>query len=185
MNKTVKTVLQVALFVLFIAAAVWAYSALDKKVPSSNDAVAPSGEAEPSREAPDFTVYDGTGETVKLSALRGKPVVLNFWASWCSPCRNEMPEFEKLFRETGGEIAFMMVALIDGRRETETKAAQFIEEQGFTFPVYFDTEQEAAARYGIRSIPRTIFIDQYGDIVSVAEGSIDGDTLQKGIDLIK
>ncbi len=185
MSKTVKVVLQIALFILFIAVAVWAYGALNKKVQPPNGAGGAPGKDEPSTEAPDFTVFDAAGKTVKLSDLRGRPVVLNFWASWCSPCRSEMPAFEQLYRESGGEIAFMMVNLVDGQRETEATATRYIEEQGFTFPVYFDREQEAAVTYGVRSIPRTIFIDQYGDIISVAGGAIDGDTLQKGIDLIK
>ncbi len=187
MNKTVKTVLQVALFALFIAAAIWAYGAISKNVAPDGAAGLNGGDRqEPEKtDAPDFTVFDAVGEPVKLSEMRGKPVVLNFWASWCSPCRGEMPEFERLYQESGGEIVFMMVDLVDGRRETKAKGARYIEEQGFTFPVYFDTEQDAAIRYGVSSIPRTIFIDREGKIITAATGSMDGRTLQKGIELIE
>jgi peroxiredoxin len=77
------------------------------------------------------------------------------------------------------------VDLVDGQRETKETGAQYIEEQGFSFPVYFDVEQEAASAYGILSIPTTLFIDKDGYIVTGVQGAIDAKTLRKGIDLIK
>ncbi|MBP3544577.1 MAG: TlpA family protein disulfide reductase, partial [Lachnospiraceae bacterium] len=69
--------------------------------------------------APDFTVIDAEGNEVKLSDMRGKPVVVNFWASWCGPCKMEMPEFEEVYKELGDEVHFMMVNLTDGWQETQ------------------------------------------------------------------
>lgn len=96
-----------------------------------------------------------------------------------------MPEFNKVYEEVDQDITFMMVDLVDGQRETKEKGAQYVKDQGFTFPVYFDTKQDAAGKYGIASIPTTIFIDKDGYIVTGAQSAIDQKTLQKGIDLIK
>ena len=146
------------------------------------------GETEPTAQAvkaPDFTVYDGQGQEVRLSDLKGKPVVLNFWASWCGPCKREMPDFQEAFEEVGGQVQFMMVNLTDGSGETVESASAFIAGQGYTFPVFFDTDSDAARAYGIRSIPTTFFIDAQGNVVTYAIGMIDGQTLQNGIDRIK
>lgn len=195
MNKKTKTSIWTAAFVLFIVMAVLGYNLLSQKVApqdnidlTQNKGQAPQDSQEQEREkikAPDFTVLDAEGNAVKLSELFGKPIVLNFWASWCPPCKGEMPEFNKVYEEVGRDITFMMVDLVDGQRETKEKGAEYVKGQGFTFPVYFDTKQDAARKYGIASIPTTIFIDKDGYIVTGAESAIDEKTLQKGIDLIK
>jgi len=133
----------------------------------------------------DFTVTDANGKAVRLSDLRGKPVVLNFWASWCPPCRQEMPEFDSAHRELGGEIQFMMVDLTDGARETVKTATQFVRDQGYGFPVYFDTKGEAAGAYGITGIPATFFIDGQGRVVSSKVGALSKAALLRGIDGIR
>ena len=140
--------------------------------------------AEPERvKAPDFTVQDMDGKEVKLSDFIGRPVVINFWASWCPPCKVEMPEFEQVYQELGGEVAFLMIDLVDGQRETKEKGAEYVQGQGFTFPVYFDFG-EAATAYGVRSIPTTYFIDARGYLIAGAQTAIDAQTLHKGIALI-
>ena len=143
-----------------------------------------SGSAEELEPAPDFTVYDKDGNTIKLSDMKGTPVVLNFWASWCPPCKAEMPEFDEIAKEYAGKVAFMMVDLTDGVQETQEKAQAFIDSMGYTFPVYFDKDSDAAYKYGIQSIPTTIFIDANGNLVAGATGAIDGDTLRRGISMI-
>jgi len=133
----------------------------------------------------DFTVTDAEGNPVRLSDLRGKPVVLNFWASWCPLCRQEMPEFDEAHRELGGEIQFMMVDLTDGARETMASAAAFVQEQGYSFPVYFDTQGQAAEACGIRSIPATYFIDSRGRVVSSRVGALSREDLRAGLESIR
>ena len=134
--------------------------------------------------APDFTVYDIEGNVVHLSDYVGKPIVLNFWASWCGPCKSEMPEFEEKYKELGEEVQFLMVNMTDGSRETVDVASEFINAQGYTFPVLYDTDINAAYLYSVYSLPTTYFIDKDGYIVAYAAGAIDGATLQKGIDMI-
>ena len=134
--------------------------------------------------APDFTVYDQQGNPVKLSDMIGKPVVLNFWASWCGPCRSEMPDFDEVWRELGDEVVFMIVNLTDGTYETVASAQSFIDSMGYSFPVYFDITEEAAYEYQIVSIPTTFFISARGNLIAYAEGALDGETLKYGISLI-
>lgn len=135
-------------------------------------------------DAPDFTVVDSEGNEVHLSDFIGKPVILNFWASWCGPCKMEMPDFNEIYNEKGEEIHFLMVNLTDGSRETIDTAKSFIEEQGYTFPVYYDTSSDAAMKYGVNSIPSTYFIDAEGHAIAQAKGAIDTATIQAGIDMI-
>lgn len=132
--------------------------------------------------APDFIVYDAEGNEVALSDFRGKPVVLNFWASWCGPCKSEMPDFQKVFEEYGGEVQFLMVNLTDGSRETEESALQYIADNGYSFPVYLDSELIAAREYVVNSVPRTYFIDEEGYLVDSIYSAITKEYLINGIE---
>ena len=122
--------------------------------------------------APDFTVVDGEGNEHKLSDFFGKPIVLNFWASWCGPCKSEMPDFDEVYGEYKEEIHFLMVNLTDGYQETIESAKTFIEEQGYSFPVYYDTNLEAMMAYSAYSIPMTFFINAEGEVVAYAKSAI-------------
>ena len=133
--------------------------------------------------APDFTVLDYNGNEVKLSDYKGKPIILNFWATWCYYCKEEMPNFE-LAAENYPEIQFMMVNATDGKEETQEKAKKYIEDEKYTFDVFFDTELEAVMSYGVTGFPMTFFIDKDGNLLARASGAIDYDILLKGIDMI-
>ena len=141
-------------------------------------------EAEEKHQVPDFTVYDADGNAVKLSDFHGKPVVLNFWASWCGPCKGEMPDFDAAASELDGKVVFLMVNLTDGYQETVDSASAFVREQGFTFPVYYDTDMDAAITYGVSSVPVTYFIDAEGNGIARTMGAIGAEDLEEGIGMI-
>ena len=134
--------------------------------------------------APDFTVYDIDGNSHRLSDFQGKPVILNFWASWCGPYKAEMPDFEDAYKIYGEKIHFLMVNLTDGRGETIESASTFIAGQGYTFPVYYDTAYSGANAYSITSIPTTFFINKDGNLVTYGQGMLSADLLAKGIEMI-
>ena len=133
--------------------------------------------------APDFTVLDADGNPCKLSDFFGKPIVLNFWASWCGYCLLEMPDFDRAASEHP-EITFMMINVTDGSRETMEDAKAFIEQSGYTFPVYYDTTLQAAMVYGANALPISFFIDKNGEVIGYVSGMIDADTLALGISKI-
>ncbi len=134
--------------------------------------------------APDFTVLDSDGREVKLSDYFGKPIVLNFWASWCYYCKVEMPDFEKAYQKHS-DVQFLMINVTDGHQETMDSASQYIKDEGYTFPVFYDTKLEAATAYGASGLPMTIFIDKNGDLITYANGMLSAENLEKGISLIK
>ena len=133
--------------------------------------------------APDFTVYDINGNAVKLSDYLGKPVVLNFWASWCAPCRMEMPDFNEKYLELSGEVHFLMVNVTS--IDTKEDAKKVIADNGYTFPVFFDPDAEAKDAYGVTAFPTTYFIDAEGYLIAYARGAISAAILQEGIDMIR
>ena len=183
-----KTILLILALAAVIGGGSILYGALKDKAPLPGLVEEPVKSSENNTaeriEAPDFTVQDADGNEIKLSDMLGKPVVLNFWASWCPPCVSEMPEFDKVFQDLGGAVQFMMVDAVGSRGETREDGASFVAKEGFAFPVFFDIKQDAATEYGIRAFPTSIFIDAEGYVVAGVEGAITEATLRKGISLI-
>ncbi|MDF2987971.1 MAG: Peroxiredoxin [Eubacterium sp.] len=198
MNNKIKTLIGLLVFVIFIAGAYFAYNSLSNKIKPDTgaeqsvntkaDEQTPQGastESEDKTKAADFTVLNNKGEPVKLSDFFGKPIVVNFWASWCPPCRSEMPHFDKAYSDYKDKVNFLMVDLVDGQRETVEIGQDYIAGEGFAFPVYFDTDQEAAFAYMIQSIPTTLFIDSQGNIVKKYTGAMDEETLKGYLEKIE
>ena len=134
--------------------------------------------------APDFTVLDVNGKKTRLSDNFGKPIVINFWATWCPPCKRELPDFDKLCTEYGDKVVFMMVNLTDGRRDTVDGTKKFISKNGYTFPVYFDTEYNGADAYNVSSIPQTTFIDANGNVYTTRIGAMNETVLRSYINAL-
>ena len=156
------------------------------EAPEAPEAAEIPGETQPEpQQVPDFTVYDIDGNEVHLHDFFGKPIVLNFWSSWCGPCKSEMPDFNETYQELGEEVQFLMINMTDGDRETLGAASEFVAGQGYTFPVFYDTAQHAAMVYGVYSLPTTLFIDAEGYLVAYAPGAIPGESLLQGIDMIR
>lgn len=133
---------------------------------------------------PDFTVYDLEGNAVSLYNCLGKPVVLNFWATWCGPCQSEMPAFDQMYQQHGDKVTFLMVNVTDGSRDTVETVTSFYEDSGYTFPIYFDTTLDASMTYGAYSIPVTFFIDPEGYLLYNHMGAISEDALAQCMELL-
>lgn len=170
MSKQLKAILAVAGFLVFMALVSFGYQFLSSG--TYDNGTDDSKQEVKDETAQDFTVVDYDGKEVSLSSFKGKPVVVNFWASWCPPCKEEMPYYNEVYKELGSEVEFMMVDLVDGSRETVSKAKSFIKDNNYEFPVYFDLEQDAAIAYGVYSIPTSIFIDKDGKVVKSITGTL-------------
>jgi peroxiredoxin len=122
-------------------------------------------------EAPDFTLPDVEGRSMRLRELRGKLVFLNFWATWCPPCRLEMPSMERLY-QTFKPTEFAMLAVSIDRQGVEA-VKPFMEELKLTFPALLDQTSAVARQYGLRGLPSTYLIDQDGRLIGAAVGGRD------------
>jgi len=119
--------------------------------------------------APDFTLPTLDGEEYTLSNLKGNAVLINLWATWCPPCRAEMPAIEKMYREYKDD-GLIVLAVDMTYQDDASKVAPFIQEYGLTFPVLLDTTGVAGEAYQLRSLPSSYFIDRFGVIQEVVIG---------------
>lgn len=181
-----KTIITAIIFVVILIGAAVGYKYLSEGFkPEGNeptDRNASESGQESLEEYTDFTVLDNDGNEVSLSDFSGKPMVINFWATWCAPCRSELSDFNKLYEENKDEIVFLMVNLTDGSRDTLEGVKEFVSEREYTFPVYFDTEYNAARAYGVNGIPMSVFINKDGYIADTHTGSMDEETLREYLD---
>ena len=120
--------------------------------------------------APDFELPGLDGQAVSLSGLRGKPVLINFWASWCEPCRFEMPFIQEIYEGWTGKTPSLVILTIN-LGESPSRVERFMERYGLSFPVLLDTSQNVALEYNIRGIPTTFFIDKDGIIQDIKIGA--------------
>jgi peroxiredoxin len=126
--------------------------------------------------APDFVLErPGTGERVSLSDFRGQPVVLNFWATWCVPCRTEMPDLQAAHDEEG------VVVLAVNWQESDSVVQDFVDEFALDFPVALDREGRVREHYGVVGLPATFFIDAQGILRARNFGPVYGNLLSDGI----
>jgi peroxiredoxin len=117
-----------------------------------------AGKADVGSMAPDFTLPSLGGEDVSLARLRGTPVVLTFYASWCYDCSKELPRLQHVHEERGDDVAIVGVSY----RDLIGDSRDFVEELGLTFPMLHDEDDDIAGMYGVRAIPQTFFIDADG-----------------------
>ncbi len=122
--------------------------------------------------APDFTAETVSGNSFTLSEHSGKVVLLNFWATWCGPCVGEMPAFEKLYGEYGEEVAILAV----NSMEDTISVAQFVADNGYTFPIAFDANGAVSMKYPTDGIPYTLVIGKDGTVKNIYLGAKDAES---------
>lgn len=183
-KKTENKILYIVLasvFVILIAAAVFGYGYLSERF-SADDAAGTEQDAQKDAvAAPEFTVVDNEGKEVSLSDFSGKPVIINFWATWCGPCKSELGAFEEMYSKYGDQVEFMMVNLTDGYRETIQSVSEFVEENSYDFPVYYDTKSSGAYAYSVYSIPFTVMVDAHGNVFNAHTGAMSAQMLENYI----
>ncbi|WP_157338800.1 TlpA family protein disulfide reductase [Paenibacillus lutrae] len=121
--------------------------------------------------APEFSLAGQDQKTYNLEQYRGKPVIINFWASWCAPCKEEAPALAKLHDRYGSDVQILAVNLT--LMDSPEKAQAFSTHYGFKFPVLLDTEGDASAAYRIQPIPSTFFVDKNGKVTGTVLGVLD------------
>src|SRR4051812_23980181 len=170
----VKKVIAIVVLIALLGVAI--VQAMDKKSEPDNlsQEAANMGGLKVGAKAPDFELKTLTGETVKLSDLKGKKVMLNFWATWCPPCKAEMPAMEQFHKEAGDKVVILAVN-IDPHLDVQA----FVDENKITFPIPLDAEDTVNEMYQVLSIPTTYFIDTKGNIGNKYIGAMNHDTMKQ------
>ncbi len=163
-KKTVVTIIIAILLVGAVVGGYFAYETLSKTHEPSGGGITDKGET-----YKDFAMTDADGNAARLADFIGKPVVINFWASWCGPCKSELPHFDKLAKEYGDDVRFLMVNVF---YDTKKQTLDFVSDSGYTFPLYFDDRESAVKAYGITAVPQTIFITEDGTILAKRSGAM-------------
>ena len=138
-------------------------------------------------EAPDFTLVDQYGEEHKLSDYKGKVVFLNFWATWCPPCREEMPDIEALYKEYGENSEDLVILSVanpktkdnpNNNDKTIEEVTKFMEDNGYSYPALMDTTGDVLLQYYITAFPTTFMIDREGRVIGYASGALTKDIMK-------
>ena len=119
--------------------------------------------------APDFSLQNSDGDMIRLSELRGHPVLLNIWASWCSPCKAEMPALQRAYQSYASQ-GFLILGVNAANQDDTAQAISLVEAQGLTFPILFDENGEVSHKYQVRALPSSFFIDSQGVIQDIVVG---------------
>lgn len=146
---------------------------------ASSAAESADSSSAPDYSAPEINIVDLDGKAISLADFKGKTVILNFWASWCPPCKAEFPDFQKFYETTkdAEDVAMVLVNLLGSNGETAEKANAFITENNYTVPYYFDVNGESATTYQIKYIPTTYIITPGGELYYRNEGIMSFDKL--------
>lgn len=135
--------------------------------------------------APDFEIETLNGERVKLSDYRGKRIMLNFWASWCGPCRAEIPDMQKFYEQKEEDIEILAVNLVDSRSDEAENVGPFVKDYELTFPVLLDWGNIVAGIYQIQPIPTTFLIHSDGRIHNIAYGPLNYELMVQEFEKMK
>jgi cytochrome c biogenesis protein CcmG, thiol:disulfide interchange protein DsbE len=184
MNKKIKFLSYLVVIIIFFAVVKFGYSYLKGGYVENGNNKDTSEESN-TKTLKDFSVYNEEGKKVNIKDyLTGKPLIINFWASWCPPCKEEMPYFNNIKDVYGDKVEVLMVNLTDGQRETREKANAYIDNIGYDFNILYDEDLNASKTYALNQIPRTLFVDKDGNIIKDKLGMLTEDELKDYVDKI-
>lgn len=190
--KNKSLIIIIAALVAIVAVAAVVYPSLSEKAQqqlqadtsaeenTGNEKNTLSSDSEAYKKFEGIKFYDKDGKEIQLTDMLGKPILINFWATWCGYCVMEMPDFEKAYKEYGDEIQFVFI----NPDESINTGESFLSSEGFEIPAYYDLDHIAAYAFSVRSYPTTIAIDRNGEIKYLRPGMINADTLNSIIDSI-
>ena len=179
-------VIALAVLAAVLLAAVFGYRALVGEG-SAADIEGSTGSA-PAADAVLLADYDCEVQTAEGAPMRltqiadGKPLVVNFWATWCPYCIEEMPDFQAIYDDYGDRVAFAFVDATDNARETVDDGKAWIADTGYTMPFYFDVARQAVSAFGIQAYPTTVVVSASGEIMTISPGKIDPDLMRSALD---
>ncbi len=185
MKEKTKYMIYVVIFLVVIVLLNFGYSFITHKLAKVQNRVnqgSTKKEVE-YKQAKDVTVQDENNQPVQLSSFKGKPIVINFWTSWCGYCKVEMPYFSEVYEKEKEKVSFIMLNVTADDEEEEAK--KYIDSQDLSFPIYYDKQGETAYKYQITGYPVTVFINKDFQIYHVHRGAITKEKLQQYIDEIK
>lgn len=173
MHKKTVAFLILSLVVVFLSGCKLQTSLSDDQ--ATLDRLKTQGKAGP---APKFAGELFSGKKVALADYRGKPLVINFWASWCPPCRGEQPDFVKAHEKFGDRVQFLGINF----RDSEAPAAKFMRDFKVNYESIYDPSGRIGFKYGVKALPATFFVDAQGKIIRREIGGVTKKNLLKGID---
>ncbi|USK36022.1 redoxin domain-containing protein [Bacillus sp. F19] len=167
-----KRILAICLLVFLAGYAVW-FAILPKE---------PKEGLEIGNKPPEFELEMLNGEKVNLEDVKGKKVMINFWATWCPPCEAEMPEMQKLQNEHPDELVVLAVNMTNAEKSRED-VETFISKRNLTFPVALDKDGRVSVQYEVYSYPTTYFLDEEGKILNISRGAMTQETMEKLLEI--
>ena len=133
-----------------------------------------------SAKAPDFNLKDQYGVTHSLENYKGKVIFLNFWATWCPPCKKEMPDIENIYKEYGENKKDVVILGVNSEKENEVK--KFLKDKGYTFPTVIDENSEVMRKYFIQAFPTSFVIDKEGNVYGYVMGGLTKEQIKQVIE---
>lgn len=176
MRRTIVSVV-ILLALLSITLYLNLYKTESNETKESNEIKAKKG-----NHAPNFTLESLEGESITLSELKGKPIFINFWASWCDPCKLEMPHIQAAYDQYGDQIQFIMINAIEVDSLEDVQS--YLNEAGLDFPVYPDHKDVVHQKYQVNGWPTSFFINRNGRIVEIVMGTMTKEKLNRSINMI-